>query len=217
MTVHIITTMPNTDPEHPLRLLCNNMLRSLELNVPCCNVSVIETGAEVSGDFNSPLYWRNTGQKFIEYKKYLEALPDDDICIFTDVDVVYLRNPIPIFEQLYSRGYDVIAQHSVSERIFAPSICLVKKTASIIFDIEPYFEQYTNYDKFSDQGFMNDQLKKHPEIKRHILSASEFPEGIFWYKNHESLPEPYAVHYSWITNSQDKITRMKEFGHWFLS
>jgi hypothetical protein len=68
-----------------------------------------------------------------------------------------------------------------------------------------------------DQKHINEKIKlpKYSDLKVHVLDESLFPNGYLWYRRHKQL-DPFIVHYNWKKSVSEKVSVMKEHGHWLI-
>jgi hypothetical protein len=144
----------------------------------------------------------------------------------SDLDIVFLKNPLPYFSSLLKEK-DIAFQFS-SKGIpstynpFPPNknvntgFYIAKPTALNIdlFDTREQIEIIGG--DHSDQGYIQakiQRIKKYQELRQGILPPPLFPNGHYWFNNHGDL-DPYIVHYNFLIKQGAKINKMKKHNHW---
>lgn len=152
-----------------------------------------------------------------------------------DADVVWLRNPLPLFEQgtlvrpsghtSTYREADFLVQ---SEGVYGNNggFYFVRPSNRTVtfFDalLRKFHERSRVKNKnFEDQHCLNDVLRdarkrrKGLLLKAPKLNESLFPNGAIWQAGRASKADAYVVHMNWA--KQSKKTRFVSDGLWFLS
>ena len=150
-----------------------------------------------------------------------------------EVDALWVRNPVPALSK-YS-GYDMLA-NPVSERpkLTAIGFLYLFPTEATIATWKELNKKLYELDekiKALAPGIMipegdNDQIylsnvinKRLKGLKKGVLPLSDFADGK-WYTMPESKRKnsnPYVINNNWVIGNAKKISRAKEWGHWFLN
>jgi hypothetical protein len=170
-------------------------------------------------------------EKKSEYDKLdriYKSLNENKSCLFTDSDVVFLKNPLDyLFDEI--KKYDLIIQSDVRvqpelkyfQKILNPGFCFVKPTplTKELFDTSQRIEFL--YDSIrEDEIYFNSKLNtdKFKDLKVKILNEDEF---CISHENSERFKnglEPSVVHYNelpWrMFHPKNKIARMSDNNHW---
>jgi len=179
--------------------------------------------------------YNNSSFNFIVHKKLKitkEALMENKIVFCSDLDIVFLRNPLPrmteliktydiIFQSDYSGEGDSIKQWGYKKR--NPQICtgffMVKPSPLTIdlFDPENYTLKSKNVK--CDQAYINEKLRlvpKYEKLKIKVLSLDYFPTGSYWYNFHKRKIKPFVIHFNWLRSFKQKINKMKLEKLWII-
>ena len=172
-------------------------------------------------------------EKKSEYDKLdriYKSLSENKSCLFTDPDVVFLKNPLDyLFDEI--KKYDLIIQSDVRvqpeltyfQKILNPGFCFVKPTplTKELFDTSQRIEFL--YDGIrEDEIYFNSKLntEKFKDLKVKILNEDEF---CISHENSERFKnglEPSVVHYNelpWrMFHPKNKIARMSDNNHWWI-
>lgn len=152
-----------------------------------------------------------------------------------DADVVWLRNPLPLFEQ------DVLVRPSGHTATYRASDLLVQsegvygnnggfyfaransRTVAFFDALLRKFHERSRVknSNFEDQHCLNDVLRdarKHRKglsLKAPKLNQTLFPNGAMWQSGLATKALAYVVHMNWA--KQSKKSRLVEDGLWFLT
>lgn len=144
-----------------------------------------------------------------------QLLRDGQTVLFSDADVVFLRDPLGYLAE-QAEPYELSIQQdrmSKSRPNVKPDwrLCTgffyVRPTAKTLrlFDLERNdIEDFAN-----DQPLLNARIAK-DKIHVRRLPIELFPNGRMWYRRHAELDEAYIVHFNWIRG--DKLPAMERYG-----
>ena len=212
-------TMSATHEGSLHRKIINNLKKSLDLvGVPASTGFVGIEGLEKNTEYD-------------KLNRIHGILEQGRSCLFTDPDVVFLKNPMEYLLKEFEE-YDLIIQSNVREKeelkyfkkILNPGFCLVRSTELTmkLFDTKETLDLLYG-DVRVDETYFNSKLNSSDEyfknLKIKILDEDEFCVS---FENYERLKEldPYMVHYNElptrIFHPKNKIGRMKQNGHWFI-
>jgi hypothetical protein len=184
----------------------------------------------VRADFNTEKYGSTEFNNLMRYRftAIQEELLKDRVVIFTDLDVVFLKNPLPLvlnllkkYEGVYSpdagckcMGFFGVNPTESNKRLFDSSYFMDKDSPN-----KEWKEGETIY---HDQHVLNMRFNRDPYFQKlrsrhYLLDENDFPYGRHWFSNAESIKDPYLVHYNWVIGVEGKIQRMKEYNHWYRS
>ncbi len=146
--------------------------------------------------------------------------------LYTDVDVVFRRNPLEdlehrlencdaVFQQeepASGRGHKQLSPHLWGAGFFA-----VKPTDAGKALVAPKGKEEENrWEWHSDQGLLGTRLLRTPPVATvEFLPMKLYPSG--WYQKKIGLAaERFACHYNWTVTSKSKIKRMQKEGDWMI-
>tara|TARA_B100001029_G_C15059661_1_gene457298 strand:+ start:1092 stop:1790 length:699 start_codon:yes stop_codon:yes gene_type:complete len=173
----------------------------------------------------------NTVYKKLDYTR--EFLKKGRFVFCTDLDIVYLKDPIPyLIEQMEINNYDILFQHDYAKdgdkifSVYCTGFYLVRPTKINIklFDLSYNFFKRSNKIIFqdneekSDQNYINTKLKqkRFRNLKIGLLDKNLFPNGWCW-KKYNTQIDPFIIHYNCIEGGiEGKIKEMKKFKHWIV-
>lgn len=146
--------------------------------------------------------------------------------IFSDNDVVWLRNPDPYFKK--ASGYFEIGIQSESRDSFPPAFCLgllyVTPRAIDVLDFL-IASSRTNASRGTAQQVFNEVINANPRLLYSILTLPEavFPVGLSYpllagdqHENVVHTPEIIAFHANWLPDSSSKKRALESIGLWKL-
>ena len=164
--------------------------------------------------------WQQPSFRKIVYKKlehtHEELLKGNSVFV-SDLDIVFLRDPWDYLMNLLS-DYDAVFQQDGDRK--CTGFYLAKPTPETLdlFDSSQKAPGGIIGGDACDQGYIHTKLcrKKsfYKNLKIKVLDKNLFPFGKYWYNNHDSLKDPYIVHYNWVAGINNKINKMKEYNHW---
>ena len=200
MTLSIVTTISH----HPLiQKLADNLEISMQkagVETPLTRVVLPLSGADA---FGTSEYW-----EMLKHSKraFYRLLQEQSRILFVDSDVVFLKNPVEEMESLLD-VYDLVCMTDMPSSLGAFSAGFF----GITTDLRGVFSRD---DGECDQAALR-SLVAEKGVKAYMLSPSKYPNGCFWYQYHRSI-DPVVIHYNWLGRLEEKIEKMKEFGHWYL-
>jgi len=166
--------------------------------------------------------WNSSNFNDIVYKKleitHKELLKGNTV-FCSDLDIVILKDPLE-YMLPFLDTHDVMFQRD--HKRHCTGFYLVKPGPLTIdlFDSSETIP-FVTYD-IGDQGYINSKLthkaEKYKDLKVKVLDIDLFPCGKRWYAapgNGNKVKDPYMVHYNWIVGANEKIKRMKKYGHWY--
>ncbi|MGJ8726172.1 MAG: putative nucleotide-diphospho-sugar transferase [Roseibacillus sp.] len=141
--------------------------------------------------------------------------------LFVDVDIVFLKNPLPKLFRLLGTGVDAVfqsaGQHPVSK--VNTGFFLVRPTPESLslFEVGNWKPKDQNLNEIHDQQYINQKLKSSEwlDFSYTTLPLGQFPTGNHWFSG-KADEEPVMVHYNYLKGVIPKIKKMKDFGHWYL-
>ena len=215
-------TMSSLDMGMPNRQILKNFKKSLE------NVGL------PAGSGYVEIYHMKFKTEYEKLELIHDTLKRGKICLYSDSDVVFLKNPMDyLLKEL--EDYDLIIQSNAEERselkyfnkVVNPGFCIVKPTELTLklFDTSESCEFLYEGCPRSDMKYINSKLNSsdvyRDNLKMKILDEDEFCVSDDFLGRITEI-DPYMVHYRGPINqdivAQNKIIRMKANGHWsFLS
>ena len=147
--------------------------------------------------------------------------------LLSDVDVVFLKNPLPtLFKE--SKEKDIIFQgdsidHNLVDSLLPYTIsyaCVgftfMKPTTGTILLWKGVLNYQTHH-YWNDQAAVNVCLR-HPSILAHlrwaVLDYWQFPNGIIYFKQRTHLQNPFIVHANFLLGINNKMAEMMAAGLW---
>jgi len=199
MTLPIVTTVSR----HPLiQKITDNLeisMRKAGIDIPLTRIALDTDGANA---FGTPEYWEMLKHAKRAFYRLLQEHPR---VLFVDSDVVFLQNPVEEMESLLD-VYDLVCMTDSPSDLGVFSAGYFGMTS----DLKDVFSRD---DDVCDQVALKGLVEK--GVKAHMLSPSKYPNGCFWYQYHRSI-DPVAIHYNWVACLEEKIEKMKAFGHWYI-
>lgn len=220
--------------------LTHNCIESLKkigldniLKVYCIDNSAYEYIKEINGEDKTILMdledneiesnfikFRHSGWSRIVLKKFqiiyneLIDCKENEYVLFTDGDIVYLKNNILNYCESFIKENDneIVFQNdfsnpNIKNRIVCSGFMLIKKTDKILEIFSS--DRIKNYN--CDQDYIND-IKN--ELNYGVLDLDLFPHG-FHYGNNKDRINPFMIHFNWLIGN-DKEKKMREWGKWYL-
>lgn len=191
-----------------------SILKTLHGSVLRWNATSLPTPTEES------ILFRKFGWKAIVFSKIalVRELAEQNVDIlFSDVDVIFIEDPLPLLLQL--NVDDFAFQSDVSHGgnwrepstlcsglYFARPTQAVQKTLSLTASDLEHFA--------GDQPFLRHRLGNLKTARYLMLDPEFFPNGNVWAK---SPPDnPVAIHFNYIVGEHKKADAMKRAGLWLL-
>mmetsp|Transcript_20280 Transcript_20280/g.41434 ORF Transcript_20280/g.41434 Transcript_20280/m.41434 type:complete len:652 (-) Transcript_20280:1308-3263(-) len=155
--------------------------------------------------------------------------------LFSDVDVVWYRNPVDYFHERSLDGFDVFFQDDGSrQERYAPysansGFYYVRSNQKTkhLFRSLLYASDLINA-WYSHQQVLIALLTEHNSllglnVKILPKEMEEFPGGVQFHRNKEAMKkilrgesDAYILHMSWTKNKDNKVLFFKQFGEWYL-
>ncbi len=146
--------------------------------------------------------------------------------LFQDVDVVWLKDPLPYFLDPSRQHFDALFMYDGPNKIHSPLhvntgfFWLNSTLGSIRFWNEVFLHYPLILNSGSQQMVLNQIIIGHlfDGLKLNILLEKHFANGhLFSIKSTSKLPQsPYVIHCSWTSNLAHKIDKYKFAGLWYL-
>jgi hypothetical protein len=161
--------------------------------------------------------YRKDGWKPIVFTKLVgvrELLQAGFQVIFSDLDVVFLRNPLPYFEHAdfeFSFQSDAPAHLAgLAPEFLCSGFYHVRPTVNAIETLRFELEDYERWG--GDQDFLRNRMTQNRLSTFRMLPRELFPNGALW----QSAPpeEPFVVHFNWLIGVDAKVASMQESGLW---
>ena len=206
----------NGDPDY--LMLQDNLLESMrrvEVSMEMIKVEITtgESGIYGTKEFNQTVYKK--------LDLVLSYLQEGKTVFFADVDIVFLKNPLPILISFFEADVDAVFQSSGrkhSSRVNT-GFFMVRPTkeAIALFDVSNWRPENKCLSEINDQEYIN--LKLESEFVRRFvyktLPLGQFPTGNVWFESRADAA-PTMVHYNYMKGVKKKIDRMKTYNHWFV-
>lgn len=162
------------------------------------------------------------------------ALLQNNIEMFAfECDAVFFKNPIPVME-FNSGMYDVLftSNYKNPKAVNGGFIYMFPTTATketfkqLNRQMQALYKQIKTYPSdrrmptsHNDQEYLSKLVReKCANLKSAVFPFETFPDGN-WYeltKEERWKTDPVIIHNNWIRGNQEKIDRLKKWGHWFL-
>jgi hypothetical protein len=148
----------------------------------------------------------------------------NEIILYTDTDIVFLRDIKPAIDAFEKSDYDIMFQDDNANycsgfMLFKPNDKIKKYLKDIITSMERDFSKIDPNRKkgYADQLYFNKLHNKH-NINVGVLNKLDFPNGTRYFDNNNTYEEyiPVIVHNNCIKGLQNKIDRFKKYGLWFI-
>ena len=148
----------------------------------------------------------------------------NEIILYTDTDIVFLRDITPTIEAFEKSDYDIMFQDDNSNycsgfMLFKPNEKIKKYLNDIITSMERDFSKIDPNRKkgYADQLYFNKLHNKH-NINVGVLSQLDFPNGTRYFDNYTMYRDyiPVIVHNNCIKGLKNKIERFKKYALWFI-
>ncbi len=155
-----------------------------------------------------------------------DVLDLDYRVLFQDVDVVWMKDPLPFFLDPSRQRFDARFMYDGPNKMHTPLhvntgfFWLTPTLKSIRF----WSSVLTHYGQIlasgSQQMVVNQLIVGHlfKGLKLNILPEKDFANGhLFSITNMAKLPpDPYVIHCSWTSNLEHKIKKLKLARLWYL-
>ena len=204
-----------------------------KLNKLWPNVKVVSIRSEKSTSGDQVYSHAGYVRLMIRRTQILLALLQNNIEIFLfEVDCLWIRNPVPVLSK--NVNYDILV-NPVSNRpgIIAGGFIYMfptKPTKIIWNELNNRLLQLEKKIKSLPPGRSisegeNDQMylsglvaKKIGGVKPKVLPLEEYADGKWysWTIQKRKSSNPYVINNNWALGNKNKISRAKEWGHWFI-
>lgn len=195
------------------------LLRNLQCSLRKVGLIYLHEVIPVKGTFG--VYGSSTFNQITFHKLTLvhEFLLSGYTVWFVDLDIVFLRNPLHYLLQII-RDFDFVAQSNDELYTTINTGFFIAKPTELVLDLfdTRFMSREVNMQS-TDQQFINTKIRYMDHFKSlryKLLDISLFPSGRFFYKRYALLQNPYIVHYNWLVGIDNKILKMKQYGHWFV-
>ncbi|XP_071477387.1 uncharacterized protein [Diadema antillarum] len=167
--------------------------------------------------FDSPEYKRLVNKRPSYVLRLLENGHD---VLFSDVDIVWLKNPLPYFDD----KHDVWLQEDQHDPpVYCAGFTLYRSTPWGIKLVKEWVKELGRHPTLPDQRVLNNLLKKdryQQGLKRAVMDPTLFPNGNLFFdpkwRAANSGVETVMVHNNWIIGHDLKVERFKQEGLWYL-
>jgi hypothetical protein len=146
--------------------------------------------------------------------------------LFQDVDVVWMKDPLPYFLHPSRQHYDCQFMYDGPNKVHAPlhvntGFFWLNPTPKSIRFWSAVLDHYDLIFRLgSQQILVNKIIVRHllKGLKLDVLLERDFANGhLFKINTIEKLPkDPYVIHCSWTSNIEHKIKKFKFAGMWYL-
>lgn len=204
-----------------------------KLNKLWPNVKVVAIRSETSSSGDQVYSHAGYVRLMIRRTQILLALLQNNIEIFLfEVDCLWVRNPVPVLSK--NVNYDILVNPvSNRPRIIAggfiymfptqPTKLLWNELNNKLLQLEKKIKSLPPGRPISEGE--NDQIylsglvaKKFGGVKPKVLPLEEYADGKWysWTKEKRKSSNPYVINNNWALGNKNKISRAKEWGHWFI-
>ncbi|XP_030829428.1 UDP-D-xylose:L-fucose alpha-1,3-D-xylosyltransferase 3 [Strongylocentrotus purpuratus] len=139
--------------------------------------------------------------------------------LFSDVDTVWLKDPLPHLDG----DYDVVLQVDlrVPKVVYCAGFIFFRATnASRAFVWEWIDRIHKARDNIPDQKILNELLEENfGDLRVKVLDSALFPNGALYFDDkwrRTQTVKPVIVHNNWIEDHDEKVLRFKSHGFWFI-
>lgn len=139
--------------------------------------------------------------------------------LFTDGDIVYLKNPLSEIKKLNGM-IDIWIQNDTRSENSMNNLCTgffyVKSNESTRqqFQVASDDQKRLFFNGSGDQLYFNMYMK--PNLLCSVLPLNEYPNGAYFYMTHQLQPSTILVHFNWVIG-HEKLAKMKQVGLWILT
>jgi len=146
--------------------------------------------------------------------------------LYTDVDVVFRRNPLEDLEKRLASCDAVFQQEEppggknhkqLGPHLWGAGLFAVKPTDAGKALVAPKGgEEENRWEWHSDAGLLGTRLLRTPPVAAvELLPTELYPSG--WYQKETKISaERFACHYNWTVTAESKIKRMGQEGDWMI-
>ena len=184
---------------------------------------------DVNATYPSSSYGQDGYRKMLLHRTeiVLNLLKCGHTLLLSDVDVVFLRNPLPLLSAV-ANGKDIVFQgdsidHKVVDRLLPYTVsyaCMgfvyMKPTESTGLLWEGVLS-YQQKHYWNDQAAVNVCLR-HPylmgRVRWAVLDYGMFPNGIVYFKQHNNNKQALIVHANFLLGMDNKMAELMGAGIW---
>jgi hypothetical protein len=214
-TKNCLKSLKNSDSDINLKCYCigkvaHNELKSGSVDVHFFNDEKCTTFQRFrSGNWSNVTHYK--------FKAIHENLQKYKYVCITDGDIVYKDKRFIKYCMENIGDHDILIQNDTMTDEFGGEILLCTgfmfiKSNNLTKSVFDPVKTESNISRvgWDDQIYINEIKKK---INYKLLPLSLFPNGRYFYKNHENI-KPYMIHFNWLIG-HDKFYKMKKHGEWF--
>ena len=194
----------------------------IEKNISSTCLNNIKSSNSASS-YGQSHYWYITKIKTLAFLKSVSTFEN---FIFSDVDVLWLQNPIPDLFKNCKTDICFQANNKNDYDKINSGFFYVKRTQNSMNFFSQAFKlvKLRKYIDFGDQDILND-LKSNQNFSSTLsfLCLDKYPNGLhndYWGKNILSIfsnnIQVMVIHNNWIISLKEKINRYKRFNSWFV-
>lgn len=137
------------------------------------------------------------------------VLAQSNCVIYSDIDTVWLKTPIPFF----TGDHDLWISYD-SPGSFCTGLMALKNTTRSRDLVNKWVEILRlPQKKLCNQGPFNDMVKRVEGLSINVLDPNLFPPGRVYF-SHEQPEGTVVLHNNWIVGRRKKILRFKKIGLW---
>jgi hypothetical protein len=192
-----------------------------------------------SGTYGNENFFKITFQKLYSIKNILETT--NDIVVYTDTDVVFLKSINDDILKFKNSDYDVMFQCDNKDGDYTVQNCsslcsgfiFLKPTEQVFNCLNKSIDNMkilldtNNFEKApsADQSVVNNVFKNDQYINIGILDLKDYPNGSRYFKSRTVNSDakdiykeymPKIIHNNYIKGNKNKIQRFKNNNLWFI-
>jgi hypothetical protein len=139
--------------------------------------------------------------------------------LYTDIDIVWLKNPFPFIRDFLSEECDLLIQ--TEQDMMCSGFLYAKPCRGTIELFDTRKEDIhlfpTQKDSRVDQPLLDRRIKMSKGLRYCVFPVDLFPVGHEWYRNWKILQhKAYIVHFNGVCGKRKKIYKMRRYGHWAM-
>ncbi len=139
--------------------------------------------------------------------------------LYTDIDIVWLKDPFPFIRDFLSEECDLLIQ--TEQDMMCSGFLYAKPCRGTIELFDASKEDIhlfpTREDSRVDQPLLDRRIKKSKNLRYCVFPPDLFPVGHEWYNNWKILQhKAYIVHFNGVSGKRKKIYKMRRYGLWTL-
>lgn len=204
--------------KHVLIVALDDHAAELTKNMP--GTTLRWNAANLPAPSSDSLLFRREGWKSVVFSKVScvsMLLGAGYPVLFSDADVVFLRDPLPWFPDEHLA--DFAFQSDTSSEVDSKSPTLL--CSGLYFALPtPAAIETLNYGEDDlnahggEQDFLRRRLASDHSARCTMLPLELFPNGAYWQERSPS--DPVAVHANWVVGDANKIALLRRTGLWLL-